>query len=87
MAYGSANAEAEELAASDLKYKQAAEFKAAVDLKAAEEAESKAKARAASEAGKCLKPIKPSSNTVFLTYLHSTYVSFISRGGQGEGPK
>jgi hypothetical protein len=24
-----------------------------------------------------LKPIKPSSNTVFLTYLHTTYVSFI----------
>jgi hypothetical protein len=27
--------------------------------------------------GRCLKPIKPSSNSVFLTYLHTTYVSFI----------
>jgi hypothetical protein len=30
------------------------------------------------EVGVCtIKPIKPSSNTVFLTYLHTTYVSFI----------
>jgi hypothetical protein len=27
--------------------------------------------------GRCHMPIKPSSNTVFLTYLHTTYVSFI----------
>jgi hypothetical protein len=30
-------------------------------------------------AGRCmsLKPIKPNFNTVFLTYLHTTYVSFM----------
>jgi hypothetical protein len=32
--------------------------------------------------GRCLKPIKPSSNTVFLTYLHTTYVSFIHLSGE-----